>query len=230
MSNARPFSILAHRANLEGPDLSGENLPGSCARALEEGFGLETDLRRDNQGRFYIAHDPQPWSEQNDFAAFAPLFRESPDCVIAMNVKELGYEEALIALAGSGALGCASFFFDFELLEPLTPGRAQHRLRSLPGGAKTRLASRLSDRGETMEQCLSIPAEVVWADEFDSLWLTREHVRSAQAAGRRFFAISPELHGFDEAARLRRWEELKAWGIDGLCTDFARLAREFFQS
>jgi glycerophosphoryl diester phosphodiesterase len=230
MSNARTISILAHRANLEGPDPDRENLFASCARALSDGFGLETDLRRDAQGRFYIAHDPQPWSEQNDFSGFAELFRGFPDAVVAMNVKELGYEQALIALAGSGALGRAYFYFDFELLEPLSPGRAQRRVRGLPGGSETRLASRLSDRGEPLEQCLSIPAEVAWADEFDSLWLEREHVEAVHAAGRRVFAISPELHSFDRSARLRRWRELKAWGIDGLCTDFALEARDFFRT
>ena len=220
--------ILAHRANLAGPKPALENSFAATQRALELGFGLETDLRRDPQHRFYIAHDPQPWTAENDFGKFAALFRNFSDRTIAMNVKELGYEADLIALQASGDLGGCPFYFDFELLEPKTPGRAQFLLQKLPGGESTVMAARLSDRGESLTQCLAIPSRVVWADEFDSLWLTRREVEAVHAAGRKFYAISPELHGFDEAVRLKRWQQFKDWQIDGLCTDYALSAREFF--
>ena len=220
--------ILAHRANLAGPQPALENSFAATQRALELGFGLETDLRRDPQNRFCIAHDPQPWTAENDFVKFGALFRKFSGRTIAMNVKELGYETVLIALQKSGDLGGKSFYFDFELLEPKTPGLTQRLIQVLPGGDRTAVAARLSDRGESLKQCLSIPATAVWADEFDSLWLTRREVEAVHAAGRKFYAISPELHGFDEAARLQRWQQFKDWKIDGLCTDYALSAREFF--
>ena len=220
--------IFAHRANIGGPNPDAENSLSAVQQALELGFGIETDLRRDSQKKYYIAHDPQPWTEQNDFKPFATLFRKFSDRTIAMNVKELGYEADLIALQKSGDLGGKSFYFDFELLEPKTPGRTQRLIQKLPDGDKTSLAARLSDCGEPLEQCLAIPANSVWADEFDSLWLTRRKVEAVHAAGRKFYAISPELHGFDGAARLKRWRDFKNWKIDGLCTDFALSAREFF--
>ena len=167
---------------------------------------------------------------ENDFKQFAALFRKFSDRTVAMNVKELGYEADLIALQQSGDLGGKSFYFDFELLELKSPGHTQRLMRQLPGGENTAMAARLSDRGESLEQCLAIPANVVWADEFDSLWLTRELVEYVHAAGRKFYAISPELHGFDQSARLKRWQQFKAWGIDGLCTDYAVSAREYFLS
>lgn len=220
--------ILAHRANLEGPKRSRENSLDACREALKGGFGLETDLRRNGSGCFYVSHDPAALTDANRFDRFEALFREFPDRVIAMNVKELGYEADLIRLSREGALGGMAFYFDFELLEPSAPGTAQRRLRSLPGGEEVRLASRLSDRGESLSQCLEIPGEVVWADEFDSLWLTEVHVRGVHAAGRRFYAISPELHGFSRSERFRRWNDFKEWGIDGLCTDYSIEARDFF--
>ncbi|HEX3890383.1 MAG TPA: hypothetical protein VHX90_05975 [Verrucomicrobiae bacterium] len=221
--------ILAHRANLDGTEPTRENSFAAVQRALELGFGIETDLRCDSQKHFYIAHDPQPWTKENDFAKFAALFRQFSNLTIAMNVKELGYEADLVALQKSGDLGRKSFYFDFELLEPKTPGGSQRLIQKLPAGEKISMAARLSDRGESLGQCLSIPANVVWADEFDSLWLTRGEVEAVHAAGRRFYAISPELHGFDEAARLKRWQQFKDWKIDGLCTDYALSAREFFE-
>ena len=84
-------------------------IPSGLRRALAEGFRLETDLRRDLGGEFYIAHDPHPRTAANDLAAYAQLFRQWPDRVIAMNVKELGYAEALIALHADGALGDRAF-------------------------------------------------------------------------------------------------------------------------
>ena len=220
--------ILAHRANLNGPNPPTENSVDATRRALELGFGIETDLRRDEDGSFYIAHDLQPKKAANDFKQFAALFRRFPDRVIAMNVKELGYEPALIALHHSGDMGDHSFYFDFELLEPASPGRTQQLITTLPDGDRVTMASRLSDRGESLQQCLSIPAKVVWADEFDSLWLRREDVDAVRKAGRLLYAISPELHGFNESQRMTRWQQFKDWGIDGLCTDYALSAREFF--
>jgi len=220
--------ILAHRANLDGPNPRMENSLAATQRALELGFGIETDLRRGADQRFYISHDVHPRTQENDFDHFSGLFQKFNDRVIAMNVKELGYEEELIKLQASGAMGQRSFYFDFELLEPKTPGRTQKTIRDLSGGGNAKMASRLSDRNEPLDQCLSIPADIVWADEFDSLWLAREHIEKAHAAKRQVYAISPEIHGFKKDEKRRRWQEFKEWGVDGLCTDDALEARDFF--
>ena len=46
-------------------------------------------------------------------------------------------------------------------------------------------------------------------------------------AGRLFYVISPEIHGFDAAARTRRWQDFKSWQMDGICTDYPLAAKEF---
>ena len=220
--------ILAHRANLVGPDRPAENSLAACRASLGQGFGLEIDLRRAPDGRFYISHDPAPLTDENALDAYSALFREYPGLPLAVNVKELGYEEALIDLQHSGVFGLAGFYFDFELLEPQSPGRTQRLMQKLSQGLPVRLASRLSDRQESLEQCLAIPAQYVWADEFDSLWLAAGDIEAVHRAGRQVYAISPELHGFDATKRRGRWAQFKAWGIDGLCTDYALEARHFF--
>ncbi len=223
------IEILAHRANLSGPDPARENSLQACADALAQGFGLEIDLRRTPRG-FVISHDPAPFSERNDLRTYAALFSGHRSAPLAVNIKELGYEIELVGLFQKGTFGDAAFCFDFELLEPRTPGEAQRNVRALPGGSGVRLAARLSDRGEPLGQCLAIPAEVVWADEFDRLWLTQKEIAAIHGAGRKVYAISPELHGFSAAERRARWADFKAWKVDGLCTDFPVEAREFFQS
>ena len=223
-------TILAHRANLTGPKSVVENSIEACAVALAEGFGLETDLRRDAAGLYYISHDPALRSAENTLENYSALFRKYPQAELAINVKELGYEAGLIQLMASGDLGATCFYFDFELLEKSTPGRAQRAIRALPGGDKTRMASRLSDRAESVSQCLSIPSEVVWGDEFDSLWMTAHEVGKVKEAGRLLYMISPEIHGFDMETTQKRWREFKEWGVDGLCTDFPLQARDFLES
>ena len=220
--------VLAHRANLSGPHSVAENSLEACRAAFEGGFGLETDLRRDEKGRFYISHDPTVRTPENALEPYTKLFRRFPEAELAINVKELGYEPELIELMREGRLGARSFFFDFELLEPNAPGASQQKLRTLPGGKSVRLAARLSDRREPLAQCLGIPAEIVWADEFDSLWLSEREVHKVKAAGRFFYVISPEIHGFDRQTMLQRWRDFKAWQVDGVCTDYALEAKEFF--
>ena len=221
-------TILAHRANLTGPRSALENSLAACVRALEMGFGLETDLRREASGAFYISHDLGPRTPENRLEPYTDLFHKYPRAELAINVKELGYEAELIALMQSGGLGARSFYFDFELLEPKTPGAAQKKLKSLPGGMVVRVASRLSDRNEPLAQCLSIPGEVVWGDEFDKLWLTASEAKQVHASLRWLYVISPEIHGFDLATMRSRWQDFKEWGVDGVCTDFAIEAKEFF--
>jgi glycerophosphoryl diester phosphodiesterase len=221
---------MAHRANLTGRKSVAENSLEACARALAEGFGLETDLRRDGGGTFYISHDANERTETNSLEAYSALFAKHPQAELAINVKELGYEAELIALMKSGKLGQKSFYFDFELLEPDNPGDAQRKLKELPDAAGVRVATRLSDRGESLKQCLSIPGEVVWGDEFDSLWLAATDVGRAHKAGRLFYVISPEIHGFDHGTMRRRWGDFKTWKVDGICTDYPLEAREFFGS
>jgi hypothetical protein len=220
--------ILAHRGNLRGPAPIAENSFAAAAEALKRGFGLETDLRRDNARGFYIAHDQQPWTPDNNLDSFVKLFRQHSDRCIAINVKELDNAADLISLQLSGQFGSNSFYFDFELLEPDQRGYSQRMIRKLPRGDEVRLASRLSDRSEPLEECLSIPANIVWADEFDSLWLTKEYREAVHDSGRLFYVISPELHGFDEAVMQKRWADFKDWKIDGLCTDYPIAARKFF--
>jgi glycerophosphoryl diester phosphodiesterase len=221
-------TILAHRANLSGPHSVVENSFAACADALTKGFGLETDLRRDAKGEFYISHDAAARTKENSLKAFAELFRQYPSAELAINVKELGYEAALIELMNSGDLGARSFYFDFELLEPKSPGATQWKIKLLPHSHKVRLAARLSDRKEPLSQCLSIPADVVWGDEFDTLWLTEKEARAVRAAGRLLYMISPEIHGFDLETMKRRWADFKSWGVDGVCTDYPLEAKEFF--
>lgn len=180
------------------------------------------------RGGYYISHDPVPLSPETALDNYLAVLRCYPKAVIAVNVKELFPPRDLIELNRASAFAPGSFYFDFELLEPATPGRSQRAIRAESGGEGVPLAARISDRNEPLAQCLSIPAETVWADEFDGDWLTSEHIDALRSAGRRVYVVSPELHGRGDAARRKRWVDFKAWGVDGICTDFSNEADRYF--
>ena len=89
-------TVLAHRGNLAGRTLRGENSRAAIGAALTRGFGIETDIRRASDGRFYIAHDPQPAADEALADDVFELLRAYPDRTVALNVKEIGYESALL--------------------------------------------------------------------------------------------------------------------------------------
>ena len=215
--------ILAHRGNMEGPDRLGENRCEIIARALARGFGVETDIRRWVDGRLYISHDRQAGGAAETAELHASLWATYPDCLIALNIKERGHERATLDLLQRHRLLDQAFMFDMELIEPL-PGEIARELRSL--NPLARLASRISDRGETAQKALSLPGEYIWLDEMDSPWASAAVIQKLHDAGRVVIGVSRDLHGERPEACYRRWDEFAEWGVEGICTDWPLLAAD----
>jgi glycerophosphoryl diester phosphodiesterase len=213
--------IFAHRANRNGVIELEENTLSAVEECLSKGWGIETDIRRTPGGEFYISHDAVPRNSSNAAEAYCAVFRRFPSSVIAMNIKELGYEPELVQFFKVQGVTDSVFLFDMELLEE-QPGSAVKRFREC--SPTIRLAARVSDRGESIKRALMIGgASVIWLDEFDSLWVCESDIRALKEAGRTIYAISPEIHGFTLDAAKMRWEALSDWGVDGICTDFPML-------
>jgi glycerophosphoryl diester phosphodiesterase len=211
--------ILAHRANIHGPSPSTENRPASTLAALERGWGLETDIRRAQDGRFYISHDPRTDIDEVGAERFLPHLRAHPTAPIALNVKELGYEADLLRFLDAAGLLDRLFLFDMELLEGAPAGRTARLFRRI--SPAVRLAARVSDRGESIEQALAIDvASDIWLDEFDGPWVRKADVSRMKDAGRTVWAVSPDLHGYSKEIAEKRWIQFCSWGVDGICTDY----------
>lgn len=64
------MKLIAHRGNIEGPNLSRENSIDYIEEAISEGFDVEIDLRWEDQ-KFYLGHDecqyhvPMTWMVKN---------------------------------------------------------------------------------------------------------------------------------------------------------------------
>ena len=50
------MKIIAHRANLNGPNLNVENRISSISNCIDSGFEVEIDVRLVN-GKLYLGHD-----------------------------------------------------------------------------------------------------------------------------------------------------------------------------
>lgn len=79
--------IIAHRGNLKGANLTGENSPVQIEAALKAGFDAECDVWYKN-GRFYLGHDapvhpvnpefllnPRMWCHAKNRAALEQLLK-----------------------------------------------------------------------------------------------------------------------------------------------------------
>ncbi|MGE0813465.1 MAG: hypothetical protein AB7O28_16055 [Vicinamibacterales bacterium] len=210
--------VLAHRGNARGPDPAGENRLPAIASALARGWGLEIDIRRAADGRFYVAHDPQPSADVMPAGAVCAALRRHPRAAVALNLKELGDEAALLAFLDAEGVTRQVCLFDMELLEPV-PGATARALRALH--PTVALAARVSDRDEPIVRALAVEAAAtIWLDEFDGPWTTAADVARLKRAGRVVWAVSPDLHGRPLAEAERRWLDFLAWGVDGICTDY----------
>jgi glycerophosphoryl diester phosphodiesterase len=210
--------VLAHRACLHGPDTARENSRAALAEAIGRGFGVEFDVNWD-RGRLTLAHDPEPWSEEIDAE---PFLRDPGPGLHALNVKCLDALEELLRLIERAGTARSFFLFDFELLGVGADEMARVQRRGF------RVAHRLSEREPHLERYVCDPTVTdVWLDELDWPWLEAEHVHALCAAGKRTFYVSPELHRRQPVqAVARRWDEVLAWGVTGICTDYPIHLRE----
>ena len=217
--------ILAHRGNLHGPDSARENSPECIAEAIAMGYGIETDVRHAPDFGFYISHDAALPRQDNALATHAGLWRRNPAAVVALNIKETGSEAQLIECLHSLGVARQVFLFDMELVEPV-PGEMAARFRSLDHAIT--IAARVSDRNEPPSRAIdNQAADAIWLDEFEGPWATRDTVAELIQAGRKVYAVSPELHDMNLEKAIKRWHDFALWGVAGICTDWPLLlARE----
>lgn len=184
-------------------------------RALENGFGIETDIR-DYNGNVVISHDI-PNNNSMSLERFLKICSTYGEAV-ALNVKADGLQN----LVRDGVLNYPGTTFFFDMSVPDLMGYLKLNLPSL---------IRLSDV-ETDTSFLR-QSDGVWLDNFSSNELNLEVIKNILGGERIVSLVSPELHGY---GYLSYWQKLKIF-IEQfpqyenkiyLCTDFPQRAREFF--
>lgn len=207
------LDIIAHRGVWN--ENHEKNSVGAFKKALENGFGIETDLR-DFNGNIVISHDI-PSKTCITFKEFMGIVQEYPSQTLALNIKSDGLQHLI-----KNNLSIDTQYFFFDMSVPDTLGYAKNDLEFF---------TRYSD----IEPYPSLvnDATGIWVDNFSSNILDIDAVVRFLDLNKKIVLVSPELHGFEYNVY---WEQLlkylkqnpcKAKYV-GLCTDKPFNAREYF--
>lgn len=205
--------IIAHRGLWETREE--RNSEKAFIKALEHGFGIETDFR-DFMGKVVVSHDPAIGAEKS-FDDFCELYLKYGNGeVLALNIKADGLQDMLLeALKKHGINNY--FVFDMSLPDMIIYSQK-----------KARIYSRLSEYEKT--PLLYDEAEGIWLDCFVSDWATEDILEQILHNGKKICLVSPELHGREHKGL---WARLKKSGVSKnenimICTDYPDEARSFF--
>lgn len=208
------MEIIAHR----GFWISAEekNTQTAFLRALENGFGIETDLR-DFDGTLVISHDMANAQclSVDDFLKM--VSKTNPSVSLALNIKADGLCQPLKALLARYTAN--SFVFDMSIPDTL-------------GYLRLGFTTYLRQSEYECEPAFYDKAAGIWLDCFERDWFDHATIMRHIDAGKKVCVVSPELHKRDYQAV---WQMLRALIEEqpvgnrlALCTDFPQDAQRFF--
>lgn len=237
------IQIIAHRGGFlpEGPIPQvrdkytiPENTLEAFKRALENGWGIETDVRLTGDGQFVLSHDkidqsPIRVSTLDELCQLIPPF-------IAFQIKRDGNSQSGVKAGRAVAQKIQQYGLKKSILFDATLEEAKVLHREFPW-----LNLSVSVGEENYSPTIYTPEQVsteeftsvyncIWADEWKipgSIY-NEEMFKTLRAAyPGRIDVISPELH-YNENHPLSKdlkglkklWQEIISWGTaDGICTD-----------
>jgi hypothetical protein len=207
------MKIIAHRGYWIDP--IHRNTSHAFHMALQNGFGIETDVR-DYRGELVISHD-LPDEESMKFHEFMTIVEQYNYQPLALNIKSDGlsgmFKEHL-------SEHIQHFFFDMSIPETL---------KYVKCGAPYLV------RRSEYEQAHSLGGDCqgVWMDSFNGAVMESMKLRALLNNFDNVVLVSPELHGYNESmywSTLNRF--LKANRTDSkrimLCTDKPQSAKDYF--
>lgn len=210
-------SILAHRGL--PCSRAKQNSTTALLRAINEGFGLETDLR-DYNGIIVISHDPPTSIDMPNSLRWLIQEINSSACKgrIALNIKSDGLAKDISSLLLSHANDTDKYFvFDMSIPD------SQPYLKS-----PINVYSRMSEYESNPEALGSING--VWLDNFTGIFPQVEYAKGLLNQGLHTAIVSSELHGREH---LNLWKEIRQSKIYlnplfELCTDYPLEAANLF--
>jgi glycerophosphoryl diester phosphodiesterase len=205
------MKYLAHRGIWNSDE--GKNSKHSIVLSLSSGFGIETDIREFN-GQLVISHDIADHKSINLASLEIPKLNHNQ--LLAWNVKADGLIPLIKSTFDERVLKF-SVFFDMSVPETL-----QYCKHNLP------YLVRLSEY-ESLNNLYN-EAKGVWIDSFHCQWYDSKELDKILSNNKIVVIVSPELHKRDH---LDLWQFLKEHGLHlndkvYLCTDYPKLAKEFF--
>ncbi|NHN56782.1 glycerophosphodiester phosphodiesterase [Calidifontibacter sp. DB0510] len=217
--------VYAHRG-AHGPGRP-ENSAAALAAAADEGWGVESDIRRSRDGVPVLMHDPLMWRRgpvwprvmsarqlaRHEVPTLASVL-ERPGVPLCLDLKVVGVFDAVVALVRelSATDRVRLVHDDLDVLAQLHQRAPDLRLiHEAP----------VSSIGEHPAYLHNLARIGVTGQNTGADWWTRDAVRAAHDLG-------IEAHGslVNDAQRLAHG---RAVGLDGLCTDRLDLAAEHAQ-
>lgn len=206
--------ILAHRGywneNIE------KNSPQALRKALEKGFGFESDVR-DYMGKIVISHNIADASCQGAEQVFKWLHEFNDQFCFAINIKADGLKDILNACLSKYSI---TNYFLFDMSVPQMVEFREMGLRFFTRQSEVEPAPVMYE-----------DAAGVWVDGFwSNNWITKELLDGHIKNGKEVCIVSPDLHGKENYKEF--WQRLINDKIDLnkviLCTDHPKEAKEFF--
>ena len=177
MNSALSSRVLAHRGHWKsefGFKELGKNSVEAIHRAVELGFGIETDIR-DYMGEVVISHDPADETSLE----FEKLLSIEIRGLVALNVKSDGSANKIESMFNSSKPNFEYFFFDMSYPE----GR-KYESKRLP----------IANRKSEYERLPEVLSRDIWVDCFDSDWYTKNTDWFTNLDANNIVLVSPELH------------------------------------
>ena len=208
------MDIIAHRGYWKNKAES--NTLQAFKRAIDLGFGIETDFR-DLNGELVISHNPPNKDSAIQIQQFLDLYaNRRGDLTLAINIKSDGLQQLIADFIKAGEI---KSYFVFDMSFPDMRLYAQKKID---------FYTRMSEFEPPSS--LNSEASGIWLDSFEKEWFDIEVVNRCLSEHKKVALVSSELHGREFK---QFWHFIKAnmWHKNlniALCTDFPELAREFF--
>lgn len=205
------MKIVAHRGYWKNSIQ--KNSLEALTKAIELGYGVETDLR-DYDGKLVISHD----IANGKSPLFSDFLKEynsmNSNAILALNVKADGLQ-ALVESELNQYSVKSYFLFDMSIPEQYV---------YIKNGF--RIFTRQSEFEETAVMYNSV--EGVWLDEIENMWIEKRIIEKHLKCKKKVGIISPEIHKHDVDRLWRIILEFKENENLILCTDRPDIAREYF--
>ena len=194
-----------------------QNTLAAFKRSLENGFGIETDIR-DYSSKLVISHD-FPNNESLLVESFFEFYKsqKNGEKLIALNIKSDGLQNELFALLESYEIR-NYFVFDMSVPDALLY-------------LKKGITSFTRESEYEAQPSFYEEAEGVWIDEFNGPWISLDDIQKHRKNGKVAAIVSPELHKRSHINEWKKYKSLTNLAKDEnihLCTDFPLEAKKFF--
>jgi glycerophosphoryl diester phosphodiesterase len=210
------IDIIAHRGYWLEPNE--KNTLASFRRAMDSGFGIETDFR-DYHGDLVVEHD---LSSKDSISAgkFFDVCRGTT-LPLALNVKSDGLQTLISDYTSQGGV---NNYFCFDASIPDSLGYLKHRIP---------FYARMSEF-ENWNERLYCQVNGIWLDQFVNNWFDERFLLELLGKVNNICMVSPELH---KRPHLSLWELVRRIMRNGtdlqkkvsICSDFPKEAELFFK-